>query len=244
MKKLLSAVLAVMMILTSFATVNVFADVSAVFTMSSASAQVGDTVSVQISLKSSEAINSIALSCFAYDSDILTFEGFSDYEHIEDLTILPPTFDEDKMAIVIALKNATAFDGNICKMNFTVNKSGTATVSATPLTKKGSTVIESTVVASTITATEKPKEDFTGLSMADKTFTYDGTEKSVAVSGSLPAGASVVYENEKATDVGEYNVKATISANGYNDLVLTAKLLQLQVLQHKIKLMTVQQMQP
>ncbi len=224
MKKLLSAILAVMMILTLFSTVNVFADASAIFTMSSASVLVGDTVSVQVSLKSSEEINSIALSGFTYNSEILTFTGFSDYEHIEDLTILPPTFDEDKMAIVIALKDATAFDGNICKMNFTVNKAGTATVSATPLTKKGSTVIESSVVDSTITATEKPKENFKGLSMVDATYTYDGTEKSVAVKGTIPAGASVVYENEKATDAGEYNVRATVSANGYNDLVLTSKL--------------------
>ena len=75
---------------------------------------------------------------------------------------------------------------------------------------------------------EKPadpaKANFTGLTMSDVTVTYDGTEHIVTISGEVPEGASVVYENNKATNAGTYNVKATITKDNYNTLVLDAKL--------------------
>ncbi len=71
----------------------------------------------------------------------------------------------------------------------------------------------------------EPKKDFPKtIKLSDKTYTYDGTEKSISVSGTLPAGTNVTYENEKATDVGVYNVKATLAGDGYNTKVLTAKM--------------------
>ena len=42
----------------------------------------------------------------------------------------------------------------------------------------------------------------TGVTFPGKTVVYDGTEQVLAVEGDLPAGASVVYTNEKATDAG------------------------------------------
>ena len=73
-----------------------------------------------------------------------------------------------------------------------------------------------------ISVTEKPKENFTGLSIADATYTYDGTEKALAVSG-VPTGATVTYTSAdfdadgKAIDAGTYNIKATVKKDGYND---------------------------
>lgn len=231
MKRLLSLLLAfvigVSACLTANAAVTVPSTAKAVFTISSGSCYIGETVEVTISLASTENVNSIALASFTYDADALEFVGFSDYEHIEELTILPPSFDDDKMAIVIGLKNATAFNGKIATMTFKVKSTaqeGKYTVSATPVTKNGSTVVESFVIPSEITVSEKPKADFTGLSLSNKTYTYDGTQKSIAVSGTLPQGASVAYENEKATDAGTYNVKAVVSGEGYNDLTLNAVL--------------------
>lgn len=78
------------------------------------------------------------------------------------------------------------------------------------------------IVNGKISVTEKPKEDFKGLSLNDKEFDYDGTEKSIAVTGTLPTGAKVEYTNEKATNAGTYNVSAKITADGYNDKVLNA----------------------
>ncbi len=70
---------------------------------------------------------------------------------------------------------------------------------------------------------EKPKEDTTGVTLSDGTYTYDGTAKSLEVKGA-PAGATVEYENNGKTDAGTYNVKATVTAPGYNEKVLNATL--------------------
>ena len=68
------------------------------------------------------------------------------------------------------------------------------------------------------------KQNFTGLTLGDLTVTYDGTEHVVEIAGTVPEGASVAYENNKATNAGTYNVKATVTKDNYNALVLTAKL--------------------
>jgi gliding motility-associated-like protein len=62
-----------------------------------------------------------------------------------------------------------------------------------------------------------------GVALANGTFTYDGTVKSLAVTG-LPAGATVVYSNNNQTITGTYTVTATVSQANYNDQVLTAQL--------------------
>jgi len=64
----------------------------------------------------------------------------------------------------------------------------------------------------------------TGVTLSGAEYTYDGTEKSVAVSGVLPEGAVVTYAGEKGTDAGTYNAIATITADGYKPLVLRATL--------------------
>lgn len=72
--------------------------------------------------------------------------------------------------------------------------------------------------------TDDPQlKSFTGISFENATFDYDGTEKSVTLTG-VPAGAKVTYENNKATDAGEYQAKATVTKEGYKTLTLTAKL--------------------
>lgn len=65
---------------------------------------------------------------------------------------------------------------------------------------------------------------FTNVVFANQTVDYDGEEHQIVVSGELPDGVSIVYENNKGTNAGVYNAKATISMEGYKQLVLTAKL--------------------
>ena len=48
-----------------------------VFTLSSGSCYVGETIDVAISLTATEAINTIGLAGFTYDSDVLEFVSFS-----------------------------------------------------------------------------------------------------------------------------------------------------------------------
>lgn len=63
---------------------------------------------------------------------------------------------------------------------------------------------------------------FSGIIFANKNFDYDGQEHEIIVSGNLPQGANVVYQNNKATNAGQYNAIVEISMEGYETLRLTA----------------------
>ncbi len=67
-------------------------------------------------------------------------------------------------------------------------------------------------------------EDITGVSFNSTSYTYDGTEKTITVSGDVPSGVSVSYANNTATDAGTYKATATLSGEGYNTLTLNATL--------------------
>ena len=63
------------------------------------------------------------------------------------------------------------------------------------------------------------KATITGITFNDGTFTYDGTVKSLAISGQLPAGVTVDYMNNGKVDAGAYEVVATFNVgNNYNAL--------------------------
>ena len=63
-----------------------------------------------------------------------------------------------------------------------------------------------------------------GLSFAGATETYDGTEKTIEVSG-LPEGATVTYAPQNTfKDAGEHVVTATVKQDGFADTTLTATL--------------------
>ena len=74
------------------------------------------------------------------------------------------------------------------------------------------------------TTPEPAKKDITGVTFVGDTVTYDGTEHEIVISGELPDGVDVKYDNNKGTDAGEYNATATLSGKGYNTLTLEAKL--------------------
>lgn len=232
MKKLLTTILVFVMCLSMcmFASAQVTApdDAKSVFTLTSVSSHRGEVVEIEVSLKCSENVNSIALSSFTYDDEALEFVGFSDYDSaLQSQMYFPVKPDVEKMALTIPLKEASMFNGKICTMSFKVKSSakfGTYTVSATPLTKNKSDVINSFVIPSEIVVSDKPKKNFSGITFSDVTCTYDGKEHALAISGKLPSGTTVEYENERATDAGTYNGTATVSADGYNDLVLNATL--------------------
>ncbi len=68
------------------------------------------------------------------------------------------------------------------------------------------------------------KGTVSGITLADASFTYDGTPKSLAVTGTLPAGATVSYTGNAQTGAGSYTVNALVKAPDYNDLNLSATL--------------------
>ena len=80
---------------------------------------------------------------------------------------------------------------------------------------------ETLVLTADLTVTEAT---ITGITLEDENFVYDGTAKSLAITGTLPEGTSVAYTDNTRTDVGMQEVTATISGGDYTDLVLTAEL--------------------
>ncbi len=74
---------------------------------------------------------------------------------------------------------------------------------------------------------EPPKDDFVGLTLSDMEIEFDGEDHKLEVSG-VPYGATVTYKynnevcEDGVYDIGVYEVKATVSKEGYNDKTLTA----------------------
>ena len=63
---------------------------------------------------------------------------------------------------------------------------------------------------------KKATLDMSGVSFSDKTVTYDGTEHSIALTGTLPSGVSVSYDGNGKTNVGNYTVTARFEYNAQN----------------------------
>ncbi|MGM0945385.1 MAG: MBG domain-containing protein [Bacteroidota bacterium] len=74
-------------------------------------------------------------------------------------------------------------------------------------------------VTDTFTLTVNP-----GITFEDVSFDFDGTEKTISISGTLPEGATVAYTNNGRTNVGYQEVIATISGDNFSTLILTANL--------------------
>ncbi len=96
------------------------------------------------------------------------------------------------------------------------------------LTVKADLDFENLTLEQSITLYAKWEElaEFEGVVFKDATCVYDGETHSVKVDEtSLPNGATVTYEGENSfVDAGEYVVFATIKADGYKDLVVSATL--------------------
>ena len=79
-------------------------------------------------------------------------------------------------------------------------------------------------MTATLTVEEASLKDITGISLEDKTYTYDGKVKSLTITGKLPEGVTVTYENNENINAGTYEVTAILKGNGYNTLTLKATL--------------------
>jgi len=71
---------------------------------------------------------------------------------------------------------------------------------------------------------ETAEKDITGVEFKDLEVPYDGTEKKVEITGTLPEGVTVSYTKNKGTIPGVYNATATLTGEGYKALTLNAKL--------------------
>ncbi len=69
----------------------------------------------------------------------------------------------------------------------------------------------------------KATYDMSGVTFADKIETYNGSEKSVTISGTLPTGVQVSYTNNTGTNAGTYNATATFTGDSTNYEAIESK---------------------
>ncbi|WP_370539755.1 MBG domain-containing protein [Algoriphagus sp. Y33] len=157
----------------------------------------------------------------------ITGSNYTDLVLRADLTVTPATVTgitfEDGSFVYDGTEKLLAIVGTL--------PSGTSVA----YTDNGRTEVGTQEVTATITGsnytdlvltawlTVTPAE-ITGITFADTSFVYDGTEKSLAIVGTLPSGTSVSYTENGRTEVGTQEVTATITGSNYTDLVLTARL--------------------
>ncbi|MFC3880800.1 Calx-beta domain-containing protein [Algoriphagus namhaensis] len=153
--------------------------------------------------------------------------NFTTLELKADLTITPAgvtgitfvdrSFVFDGMAKSLAILGTLPAGTSVAYMNNSRTNVGTQEVTATISGSNFNTL----VLTADLTITPAV---ITGVTFDDGTFVFDGTAKSLAISGTLPTGTSVAYTNNNRTDVGTQEVTATITGSNYNTLILTADL--------------------
>lgn len=67
-------------------------------------------------------------------------------------------------------------------------------------------------------------QEITGVTFSDATYAYNGEERELLISGTLPEGVSAVYTNNKGTNANTYQASVTLSGEGYQTKTLTAML--------------------
>ena len=160
MKRFLSilCVLIVLMQCAAMTVVTESADVT--FVMGAVEGKAGETVSVALSVESTAKWNSIALSAFTYDTEVLTFVGFENYDDIAENAFLS-SFDDDKGAITVALSPAKAYSGKLCDIVFKINDDvqgeAVSSVKASVIAKLSSKVLSTALVDGSITIEESDK---------------------------------------------------------------------------------------
>lgn len=69
------------------------------------------------------------------------------------------------------------------------------------------------------------KAEIEGIKLESKTFIYDGSVKSLELSGKLPNGIEIKYFNNEARDVGEYLVSVILNGDNYEEIELKATMI-------------------
>ncbi len=232
MKRILSVFLAVLMcvlpLAANISAVEVPSSAKAVYTFSNVSAYPEENISVSLSLETFTAFKAAGITGITYDKNALTFDGATIEAAFGDLMFVK-SFTANNMTLVAAAMTAIdSYEGKILTLHFTVNKDaevGEYTIAGTPSFQDTSAVVEAFLIPGTVTVLG---QDFSGLSLKDKTVTYNGEVHNVEVTG-VPANATVAYtvdgEAFNGTKMaGTYEVTATVTAPGFNKWEETATL--------------------
>ena len=159
------------------------------------------------------------------------FSGDADnYELIDDktavLTISKNAYDMSKVSFTGA---TITYDGNVHSLEITGELPAGVTVSYENNDKTNAgnyTVIAKFSGDSTnyelipdneaVLVIKKATYDMSGIEFNGSTITYDGEAHSLAITGELPTGVTVSYENNGKTNYGVYTVTANFSGDAVN----------------------------
>jgi len=226
-KRILSALVAVMMILSMLPT---FAFAAMGITVTAANTEIYQgTTTAKVEIKVSENPGIAYLSFkVGYDSEKMSLDSVetsSDVFASADF-IAGDTSAKPYSVLAANYTKNTSTNGKIVTLNFNVDADCPAgkydiSLSAAEAYTIEEDPVDVNLVNGSIGVSQKP---IIGVTFTDSEFTYDGTEKQITVKGTLPTGATVDYTANKGTDAGTYNATALVKANGYEDLTLNAKM--------------------
>jgi len=215
MKKIIS-VLACLVLVFAMTTV-VMAENSVTVTADKDAVRVGETVELLVSVADAPIATTIGIefdagSCFAFESG--------------EWLLQDQMFKDDPTALGtagIVYSNETDLNGDIIKLVFKA-------IDEAEEPQEISIAVQYVNSASAAVLTETAKKAvtaykpaITGVKFAKDVYeyTYDGTEKTVEVTG-LGKGMTVEYDGTNvATDAGEYEVTALVTKEGHKDLELS-----------------------
>ena len=216
-------------------TLTLLLSLAMIFSMVPCVSAAGEKVTLKASAQSVVAGDEVTVIVSVNGADKATSAGVSvtygdNFELVSGEWLLTgglmSNYDVSKNKGVFAFASATDMNGDLFKLTLkakTIDKTAQTVSINVQLKNGGQTVLDQTAETS-VSIVEKPKKNFTGITFTGATYTYDGKEHALAISGKLPAGATVEYDNEKASAAGTYNATATVRADGYNDLVQKATL--------------------
>ena len=163
MKKIISIILLTFMVLAQICTIPVFADgADVVYTLGTATGEVGSEVSVSISIASSVDINSIGIRYITYDETVLEFIGFKNYGELVTKSFFGSAgCDDAKKIISLAYATADKYTGFLCDAVFKViaNSSTPVTVAAQETVAKNNSTVYTTQIVNGSVTVEAPKCD-------------------------------------------------------------------------------------
>lgn len=177
------------------------------------------TIEVPVFVDTPFAVNSIGLHGFEYDTELLTFVGFSDYGSIVTGSLFGDSgLDVENQAITIGLTESKPVSGRICNLVFAVNEGagyGKTEIRAESLVKNFSDEIYSSV---------EPVWAFLGRADFDIGYVQGLPGDTVYVDVSAVEGASpvdflefsdLVYDTERLTFLGFCVGDETVLSDSY-----------------------------
>lgn len=204
----------------------------AVFTLNAAEGRPGEIVDVVVTLKTTSAVNSIALTGIEYDESVLEFVGFADYDHLQTLMPIENFVDVAKKTIMAPLTKTAVFNGAFCTLQFkikdTIEEDCTVKVNASSKVKASSTEFSSVVHSGTVkvstyvpvTGISFDKNEITVGKGATVTLTpdvepFNATDKTVTWKSSNTSVAKVSAGKITGVGVGSATITATTKDGGF-----------------------------